>query len=163
VIDPWQLPIEGPALWVRQATAEDVAAIVRLLSDDPIGTGREDVGDLTAYVEAFARIDADPAHALVVVTDAAHADEVIGTLQLSILPGLARRAATRGQIEAVRVAGSQRGRGVGAAMIRWAIDEAGRRGCTLVQLTSDKARPDAHRFYESLGFVATHEGFKLDL
>lgn len=162
MIDPWQLPTAGPALWLRQATAEDVAAIVRLLSDDPIGAGREDIGDLTVYVEAFARIDADPAHALVVVTDAAEADEVVGTLQLSILPGLARRAATRGQIEAVRVARSQRGRGVGAAMIRWAIDEAGRRGCTLVQLTSDKARPDAHRFYESLGFVATHEGFKLE-
>lgn len=84
-------------------------------------------------------------------------------MQLSILPGLARRAATRGQIEAVSVAGSQRGRGVGEAMIRWAIVEARQRGCALVQLTSDKERPDAHRFDERLGFAATHEGFKLEL
>ena len=88
---------------------------------------------------------------------------IAGTMQLSFLPGLARRGALRAQIEAVRVAGSQRGSGLGGAMLRWAIGEARRRGCALVQLTTDKSRADAHRFYERLGFVASHEGMKLDL
>jgi GNAT superfamily N-acetyltransferase len=87
----------------------------------------------------------------------------VGTVQLSFLPGLARRGALRAQLEAVRVRADQRGRGVGAAMIGWAIEEARRRGCALVQLTSDKSRPDAHRFYAGLGFVASHEGLKLPL
>lgn len=84
-------------------------------------------------------------------------------MQLSFLPGLARRGALRAQIEAVRVHESNRGRGLGAAMLGWAIEEARRRGCGLVQLTTDKARPDAHRFYERLGFVASHQGMKLRL
>jgi GNAT superfamily N-acetyltransferase len=88
----------------------------------------------------------------------------VGTFhQLSFLPGLARRGALRAQIEAVRVAASQRGGGLGAAMMTWAIDEARRRGCSLVQLTSDKNRTEAHRFYASLGFAASHEGMKLHL
>ena len=87
----------------------------------------------------------------------------MGTFQLSFLPGLARRGALRAQIEAVRVRADHRGRGLGAAMIGWAIEEARRRGCALVQLTTDKARADAHRFYEGLGFVASHEGLKLPL
>lgn len=89
--------------------------------------------------------------------------DVVGTLQLSFLPRLARRGALRGQIEAVRVHGSYRGRGLGAAMITWAIDEGRRRGCALMQLTTDKSRVDAHRFYLRLGFVASHEGLKLSL
>ena len=86
---------------------------------------------------------------------------VVATLQLTVIPGLARRGSLRGQIEAVRVHEDLRGRGLGEALMTWAIDEARRRGCTLVQLTSDKRREDARRFYERLGFTASHEGFKL--
>lgn len=86
-----------------------------------------------------------------------------GTLQLSVLPGLARRGASRAQIEAVRVRGRYRDRGLGTAMVTWAIDKARRRGCALVQLTSDRSRGDAHRFYRRLGFTASHDGFKLPL
>ena len=119
-----------------------------------------DESDLTAYEEAFLAIDADPAHLLLV---AEAGGEVIGTMQLSYLPGLARRGALRAQIEAVRVAGGARGSGLGAAMMTWAIEAARRRGCALVQLTTDKSRTDAHRLYERLGFVASHEGMKLAL
>jgi GNAT superfamily N-acetyltransferase len=155
---------EGPARVVlRTATAADLTAVVDLIAADQLGATRDgvrDEADLTAYRAAFESIDADPAHLLIV---ADQGGEVVGTMQLSFLPGLARRGALRAQIEAVRVAQSQRGSGLGAAMMRWAIDEASRRGCALVQLTSDKARTDAHRFYARLGFVASHEGMKLAL
>ena len=88
---------------------------------------------------------------------------MVATLQLSVLPGLARRGSTRMQIEAVRVRSDLRGLGLGEALVRWSIDHARARGCALVQLTSDKARTEAHRFYGRLGFVASHEGFKLRL
>lgn len=91
------------------------------------------------------------------------AGEVVGTMQLSFIPGLSRRGALRAQIEAVRVRGDYRGQGLGRAMFDWAIGEARRRGCALVQLTTDKTRTDAHRFYDGLGFVASHEGLKLEL
>jgi GNAT superfamily N-acetyltransferase len=152
---------DGPVL--RTATEADVAALVDLIAADQLGAARDgvrDATDLAAYTAAFRRIDADPAHLLVV----AEADgQIVGTMQLSFLPGLARRGALRAQIEAVRVAQSQRGAGLGAAMMGWAIDEARRRGCALVQLTSDKSRADAHRFYARLGFVPSHEGMKLAL
>jgi GNAT superfamily N-acetyltransferase len=119
-----------------------------------------DDADLAAYTTAFLAIDADPAHLLVV---AESSGEIVGTMQLSFMPGLARRGELRAQIEAVRVAESFRGSGLGAAMMGWAIGEARRRGCGLVQLTSDKSRTDAHRFYQRLGFVASHEGMKLAL
>ena len=90
-------------------------------------------------------------------------DEVIGTLQLTFIPGLARTGAWRGQIEAVRIAETHRGSGVGQQMFEWAIEQCRARGCKLVQLTTDKARPDAHRFYERLGFVGSHIGYKLTL
>lgn len=142
----------------RTATKDDVPAIVVLLADDAIGAGRE--GDVDAYWTAFAAIDADPRNDLVV----ADIDgEVAGTLQLTFIPGLSRMGAERAQIEAVRVSSSHRGRGLGHQLIEWAIGEARRRGCGLVQLTSDKRREDAIRFYESLGFEATHEGMKLPL
>ena len=146
---------------VRRATAEDVTAIVALLADDDIGAAREARSDagLAPYMAAFQAIDADPAQLLIVTTDGDGA--VAGTMQLTFIPGLARRGALRAQIEAVRVAAGHRGQGLGEAMFRWAIDEAARRGCGLVQLTSDKRRPGAHRFYERLGFTASHEGFKL--
>jgi GNAT superfamily N-acetyltransferase len=88
---------------------------------------------------------------------------VVGTLQLTLIPGMARRGALRAQIEAVRVRENLRGRGLGSALLAWAVDEARRRGCALVQLTSDKRRAEAHRLYGRLGFEASHEGFKLRL
>ena len=88
---------------------------------------------------------------------------MVGTLQLTVVPGLARRGAFRGQLEAVRVAEGLRGQRLGEAMVRWAVEESRRRGCAVVQLTTDKSRLDAHRFYERLGFVASHQGYKLVL
>ncbi len=155
------LPVGGTGVRLRRATADDVPALVALLADDDLGRGREEPeADLAPYRRAFALVDADPAHLLVV---AETGEEVVGTLQMSVLPGLSRRGALRAQLEAVRVARRSRGTGLGAAMVGWAVDEARRRGCTLVQLTTDKARTDAHRFYARLGFVASHEGMKLDL
>ncbi len=145
---------------VRRARRADVAAIVALIAADQIGATR-DGGDLAPYERAFAAIDADPAQLLVVVTDGAGA--VAGTLQLTFIPGLARRGGLRAQIEAVRVRADLRGGGVGHALFAWAIDEARRRDCVLVQLTSDKRRAEAHRFYGRLGFTASHDGFKLRL
>lgn len=145
---------------VRRARRADVPAIVALLADDVLGQSREHPGDLAPYVAAFERVDADPAHLLVV---AEAGSEVVGTLQLTVLPGLSRRGALRAQVEAVRVADSQRGRGLGRALVLWAVEESRARGCSLVQLTSSKQRTDALRFYERLGFVASHEGMKLEL
>jgi GNAT superfamily N-acetyltransferase len=148
---------------LRRAAADDVPAIVDLLAADQLGATRDGLNtaeDLAAYRRAFRAIDADPAHLLVV---ARAGEQLVATLQLSFIPGLARRGALRAQVEAVRVHESFRGRGLGAAMMNWAISEARRRGAGLVQLTSDKSRPDAHRFYAQLGFVASHEGMKLRL
>jgi 8-oxo-dGTP pyrophosphatase MutT (NUDIX family)/ribosomal protein S18 acetylase RimI-like enzyme len=150
----------APAVSVRRATRNDVPAIVALLADDRLGAAREDAADLSGYLAAFERIDADPAHLLVVADDGR---EVVGTLQLTVIPGLSRRGALRAQVEAVRVAGSQRGRGLGQALLLWAVEEARARGCSVVQLTTDKSRTDARRFYERLGFVSSHEGMKLTL
>jgi GNAT superfamily N-acetyltransferase len=148
---------------LRRAVETDVAAIVRLLADDALRSAEESVApdDLGAYQAAFAAIDGDPAHLLVVVADPA--GSIVATQQLSILPGLARSGATRLQIEAVRVAADLRGNGLGGAMITWAADYGRERGCRLVQLTSDASRRDAHRFYERLGYEASHLGFKLML
>lgn len=146
---------------VYRASPDDLAEIVGLLIDDELGSGRESVADLTPYREAFAAIDADPAQLLVVVKDSA--DVVVGTLQLTFIPGLARQGALRAQIEAVRVRSAERSRGLGAALFEWALDESRRRGCSLVQLTTDKSRTDAHRFYDRLGFTASHEGYKMNL
>lgn len=146
----------------REARRADVPAIVGLLADDPLGTGREAVGNEVdaAYWRAFDAIEADPRNALVV---ADRDGEVVGTMQLTFIPGLSRRGTERAQIEGVRVRADQRGTGLGRQMIEWAIDQARDRGCRLVQLTTDKSRTDAHRFYLSLGFRPSHEGMKLDL
>jgi GNAT superfamily N-acetyltransferase len=146
----------------RSATTADLPAIIALLMDDQLGKLREDLGTPLnpVYLAAFEAIERDP-NQLLVVADMA--GEVVGSLQLTFIPGLSRLGMWRGQIEAVRVASSQRGSGVGKAMIRWAIEECRRRGCGLVQLTTDKRRIEAHRFYDGLGFKASHEGMKLAL
>jgi ADP-ribose pyrophosphatase YjhB (NUDIX family)/GNAT superfamily N-acetyltransferase len=145
---------------LRRATSADLAAIVGLIADDQLGAAREDPADLTPYERAFAAIDADPAQLLVVLDDGGVA---VGTMQLTTIPGLSRGGTTRLQVEAVRVASTHRGHGLGEQMLRWAVARAGDHGCSLVQLTTDKSRGDAHRFYERLGFAATHEGFKMVL
>ncbi|AEW96435.1 MULTISPECIES: GNAT family N-acetyltransferase [Streptomycetaceae] len=144
----------------RRATAADIPAIVALLADDALGTGRENPADLTPYRAAFAELDGDPQHVLLV---ADRSGEVVGTAQLTYLPGLARGGALRAQIEAVRVGSAARGTGLGSRLIEECLRLARERGCALVQLTSDASRTDAHRFYERLGFTASHVGFKLSL
>ncbi|QIJ63607.1 GNAT family N-acetyltransferase [Streptomyces sp. JB150] len=147
-------------LEIRAAIADDVPAIVAMLADDPLGAQRESPDDLAPYLTAFERLVHDPNQHLVV---AVREGRIVGTLQLTIIPGLSRRGATRSIIEAVRIHADERGGGLGTQLIEWAIDTSRREGCHLVQLTSDKSRVDAHRFYERLGFEASHLGFKLQL
>ncbi|MET9089678.1 GNAT family N-acetyltransferase [Streptomyces sp. NPDC004237] len=147
-------------LEIRAAVAEDIPAIVAMLADDPLGARRESPDDLAPYLSALERLSADPHQRLVV---AVREGRVVGTLQLTIIPGLSRRGATRSIIEAVRIHADERGGGLGTRFIEWAIDESRREGCQLVQLTSDQSRTDAHRFYERLGFTASHVGFKLEI
>lgn len=144
---------------IRRAERHQVAAIIELLADDVLGQAREVVGDAPApaYLAAFDAIDADPNQLLAAAHDG---DTVIGTLQVTFIPGLGRKGALRGQIEAVRIARNRRGEGLGEVMMEWAIAECRNRGCALVQLTTDKRRPDAHRFYERLGFEPTHIAYK---
>ncbi|MFE7854980.1 GNAT family N-acetyltransferase [Streptomyces sp. NPDC057403] len=147
-------------LEIRPATADDIPEIVAMLADDPLGAQRESPDDLAPYVAALERLTADPHQHLIV---AVREGRVVGTLQLTIIPGLSRRGATRSIIEAVRIHADERGSGLGTRLIEWAIDASRREGCQLVQLTSDSTRTDAHRFYERLGFTASHVGFKLPL
>ncbi|MCS4243375.1 GNAT superfamily N-acetyltransferase [Rhizobium sp. BIGb0125] len=146
----------------RAAKIEDLAAIVAMLADDILGKDREDnsTPPNPRYVSALQAIIADPNQMQVV---AELNGELVGTMQLSFIPGIARMGAWRGQIEGVRTSAGHRGAGIGQTMFEWAIEESRQRGCSLVQLTTDKDRPDAHRFYEKLGFVATHLGYKLKL
>ena len=147
---------------IRPAVEADVAAIVAMLADDPLGQERESLTDplSPAYLEAFTAIDRDPNNELVV---AELEGEVIGVLQLTLTPYLTYQGGWRATIEGVRVAQEARSVGVGRTMFEWAIARARERGCHLVQLTTDRRRPDARRFYESLGFVASHDGMKLRL
>lgn len=146
----------------REATGTDLPKLVAMLADDDMGRSREDASLPLdkAYLDAFIAITASPNEHLLV---AEMEGRIVGMLQLSFIPGLSRKGAWRGQIESVRVATGNRGNGIGAAMLRHAVGLARVRGCSLVQLTSDKQRSDAHRFYGQFGFVATHEGFKLAL
>ncbi|TXS55954.1 GNAT family N-acetyltransferase [Streptomyces sp. t39] len=147
-------------LLIRAAGPDDLPAIVAMLADDPLGAQRESPGDLAPYRAAFERLAREPhQHQTVAVRDG----RVVGTLQLTVIPGLSRRGATRSVIEAVRVHQDERGSGLGTQLIQWAIEESRRLGCSLVQLTSDVQRSDAHRFYERLGFTPSHVGFKLPL
>ncbi|MFE9310279.1 GNAT family N-acetyltransferase [Streptomyces sp. NPDC006706] len=147
-------------LAIRAAVAADVPAIVAMLADDPLGAQRESPDDLAPYLTALERLSTDPHQHLVV---AVREDRVVGTLQLTIIPGLSRRGSTRSIIEGVRIHADERGSGLGTRLIEWAVDTSRREGCQLVQLTSDRTRTDAHRFYERLGFEASHLGFKLQL
>jgi GNAT superfamily N-acetyltransferase len=148
------------SLILRDATPADLPAIVAMLADDKLGSTREDPEDMAPYLAAFAELEADPRQRLIV---AERAGTAVGTFQLSFIPGVAQQGLKRAMIESVRVATTERGTGLGTQMMRWAIDEARRAGCGQVQLTSNTERPDAHRFYERLGFVPTHVGFKLKL
>lgn len=150
------------SMQIRAATADDVPAIVALQAADQLGQHRESSGGPLddAYVRAFAAIDADPNNQLVVGVEDG---EVVATLQLTLIPYLTHRGSRRAQVEAVRVAADHRGRGLGDQLMRWAEDQARAAGCAMIQLTSNKARGDAHRFYERLGYASTHEGFKRDL
>ena len=146
----------------RDATHADLPVIVALLAQDTLGEKRED-----------ASLPLDPAYELAFQTIAANPDQrqivaerdgaVIGTMQLTFIPGIAFKGAWRGQIEAVRVAESLRGQGIGGEMIDWAVEQCRARHCRMVQLTSDKSRTAAHRFYERLGWTRSHEGFKIEL
>lgn len=147
-------------LTIRQAKVTDVPPIITLLADDEIGASRETPNDRAPYDESFAAIAADPNQLLVV---GERGGEIVATMQLTFIPGLSRRGTWRAQIEGVRVASTARGDGLGEKLMQWAIEQARSRGCALVQLTSDARRQDAHRFYERLGFEASHTGFKLSL
>ncbi|MFG2723983.1 GNAT family N-acetyltransferase [Streptomyces canus] len=147
-------------LEIRAATLDDLSAIVGMLADDPLGAQRESPDDLAPYVGALECLSSDPNQHLVVAT---RKGRVVGTLQLTVVPGLSRRGATRSIIEGVRIHADERGSGLGTRLIEWAIEESRRQNCQLVQLTSDNTRTDAHRFYERLGFTASHVGFKLAL
>ncbi|MFE1508994.1 GNAT family N-acetyltransferase [Streptomyces sp. NPDC058726] len=147
-------------LEIRAAVADDLPAVVGMLADDLLGATRESPDDVGPYLTALERIKADPNQRLVV---AVREGRVVGTLQLTIVPGLSRRGSTRSIIEGVRIHADERGTGLGTRLIEWAIDTSRREGCRLVQLTSDNTRTDAHRFYERLGFTASHLGFKLPL
>lgn len=147
-------------LEIRPATTEDVPAIVGMLADDPLGAQRESPDDLTPYLTALNRLTTDSNQHVVVAVREGH---VVGTLQLTIVPGLSRKGSIRSIIEGVRVHATERGSGLGTQLIEWAIDVSRRENCQLVQLTSDVTRTDAHRFYERLGFTPSHVGFKLQL
>lgn len=155
--------LAGQSFRLRKAVESDVGPIVELIARDQLRAAVESAAPERRgpYLAAFRAIDADAAHLLCVVDDAAGV--VVATMQLTFLPGLARSGATRLQIEAVRVDEELRGLGLGSAMISWAVAEGRRRGAALVQLTSDSSRGDAHRFYERLGFTQSHAGFKMQL
>ena len=146
---------------LRRATADDTDAVIALLADDPISAARGDVAsaeDWPAYAQALLEILAEPSNDLLVVElDGA----IVGTLQLTSIPGMARRGARRLLVEAVRVRSDLRSSGIGSAVMRWVGEQAGPAvGAAMVQLTSDAARTDAHRFYEKLGYIGSHLGFK---
>lgn len=149
----------------RDASITDLPTIIRLShAGDARGADTPPLDESSLadprYAAALAAITADPSHRLIV---AERHDEVVGTLQISILPGIPNFGMTRGLLENVHIRADQRGTGLGTQMVQWAIEVCREAGCGLVQLTSNKVRLDAHRFYEKLGFAKSHEGFKLRL
>jgi len=151
-----------PELTFRRATQANVPEIIKMLADDTLGASRETLGadSLPKYLSAFREIDADPNQFLLVVDDGAG---IVGTLQLTFIAGLARGGMKRGLVEAVRVASDRRDEKIGEKMIEWAIEKCRRENCGIVQLTTDKRRTDAHRFYDRLGFEPSHIGYKMKL
>lgn len=150
------------ALLCRPAREDDLPALVQMLADDLLGQEREDPGLplRPSYLEAFRAIDADPNNEiLLAVTDGA----VVGMLQITFIPSISFMGSWRATVESVRTRSDLRGRGIGTALMEFAVSRARERGCGMVQLTTNKARPEARRFYERLGFVASHEGMKLPL
>lgn len=147
---------------MRRATRADLPAIVAMLADDALGATREETSTPlnAAYLAAFDAIERDENQFLAVAEEDGR---IVGCLQLTFLPGLSRLGAWRAQVESVRIASAARGTGLGRRMMDWAAETAKARGCTLLQLTTDKTRRDAHRFYEGLGYEATHIGFKRTL
>lgn len=145
---------------IRRATRDDIPEIIAMLADDPLGATRESLNDLTPYLDAFETIDADPRQTLAVCE---MEGAIVGTLQITFIPGLSRKGAMRALVEAVRIHRDARGHGLGATMLTWAVNQARTQGCGMVQLTMDASRADAHRFYEKLGFEPTHVGFKMVL
>ncbi|MGD6893555.1 GNAT family N-acetyltransferase [Bacillus sp. OG2] len=147
---------------IRTAAQEDLDSIVLMLADDVLGSTRERYEHPLpdSYKKAFQAISSDPNNELIV---ACRGTEVVGVQQITFTPYLTHQGGWRAAIEGVRTAASVRGMGIGSELIKWAIQRAEERGCHLVQLTTDKKRPDALRFYERLGFKATHEGLKLKL
>jgi GNAT superfamily N-acetyltransferase len=154
------IDLDGRRFGIARAAESDIPALVALLADDELGAHREST-DLERYRKAFEEIDTDPRQLLLAVRD--DDGELVATMQLTIIPGLARGGARRLQIESVRLASRTRGVGLGTALCQWAHEYGRRHGATLAQLTSDKARADAHRFYGRLGYQASHEGFKRPL
>lgn len=146
------------AIAIRRAQRDDVEAIVRMLADDPLGGPRERVENPLpdSYFQGFAAVESNPHILLAVAED--RDGTVIGCLQLCVLPGLSSQGASRGLIEDVRVASHCRSRGIGERLVQWAIDEARKRGCTMVELLTSNARVDAQRFYKRLGFQPSHVG-----
>ena len=144
----------------REAVRADLSTILELLVDDPLGRGRDRAVVDEAYERAFADIQGDPRNEMLVLVDG---DLVLGCLQATYIPGLGKGGAERALIEAVRIRPDRRGGGLGRELMERAVARAEERGCALVQLTSDKRRTDAHRFYASLGFARSHDGFKLAL
>ncbi|HYI77716.1 MAG TPA: GNAT family N-acetyltransferase [Chryseolinea sp.] len=143
----------------RKATRSDLMEIVGMLANDPLGALREDLQHPEKYQQAFELIDKDDNQELIVVEN--EGGEIIGTFQLTFIQYLTHQGGIRAQVESVRVRDDQRGKGIGEQMFQWAIHRAKQKGAHLVQLTSDKKRLDAIRFYERLGFTASHEGMKL--
>nr|WP_321444282.1 GNAT family N-acetyltransferase [uncultured Cohaesibacter sp.] len=146
---------------IREAQREDVPAIVSMLIDDVIGKDRENDKDLTPYYEAFDAIAEDANNMIFVACDEVGA--VVGTFQLVYMHGLSVRAAKRAEIEAVRIHSYFRGRGLGKQMFAWAMEKAKADGCSILQLTTSKTRGDSQRFYDQLGFDASHVGYKMKL
>lgn len=161
---PDQKPPNGipGSLAFRAARHDDLPELVHMLADDPLGAGREAFSEPLApgYEDAFAAIDSDPHSTLIVaILDGA----CVGMLQLTYVPSLTYQGRWRALVEGVRVSSTARSSGIGQAMLQWTIEQARRRGCVMVQLTTDRTRKDALRFYERLGFVPSHHGMKLHL
>ena len=146
---------------IRRVRREDVATIVGMLADDPLGGARERIEDPLppTYFKAFEAVERDPNIQLVVAEDGEGA--VVGCLQLCILPGLSSQGASRALIEDVRVASHRRSRRVGEQLVRWAVSEARGKGCKLLELLTHQTRTDAQRFYERLGFHRSHVGMTM--